>query len=68
MLTDQDKMQIGDPMKLRLEVLEMQKLNISTDRAQKIDKKNGTICLNIKFTPRAIVIKMSKMAQFCIFC
>ena len=41
MLTDQDKMQIGDPMELRLEVLEMQKLNISRDRTQKKIRKMG---------------------------
>ena len=33
-------MQNGDPMKLNSEGLEMQKLNISTDRAQRLDEKN----------------------------
>ena len=40
----------------------MQKQNISTDRAQGIDEKNGFNSL-IMFTPRVMVIKMSKMAQ-----
>ena len=32
-------MQRGDPMELYFEGLEMQKWNISTDRAQRIDEK-----------------------------
>ena len=49
-------MQNGDPMKLNSEGLEMQKLNISTDRAQRVDEKNGIIGLVIKFIPRVIFI------------
>ena len=30
---------------------------------QRIDKKNGVTCL-VMFTPRVMVIKMSKMADF----
>ena len=41
--------------------------NISTDRAQTADGKNRAICLVIMFTPWVMVIKMSKMAHFCIF-
>ena len=36
---------------------------ISTDRAQRVDDKNGVIRLVI-FIPRVMVIKMSKMARF----
>ena len=43
-------------------------MNIPTDRAQKVDGKNGVICLFIVFTPWVMVIKMSKMVHFCIFC
>ena len=32
-----------------------------TDRAQKVQEKNGFICLVIMFTPRVMVFKMSKM-------
>ena len=49
------------------EGLEMQKWNISTDRAQRADEKNGVICLVIMFTPGVMVIKMSKIAHFCTF-
>ena len=31
----------GDPQELNFEDLEMQKLNIPTDRVQRVDKKNG---------------------------
>ena len=44
----------------------MQKWNILTDGAQKVDEKNGVICLVIMFNLRVIVIRMSKMAH-CIF-
>ena len=34
-----------------------------TDRAQRVDKKNGVICLVTMFTARVVVIKMSKIAH-----
>ena len=43
-------------MALNFEGLEMQKWNIPTERAQRVDKKNGVICLIIMFTPRIAVI------------
>ena len=57
-------MQRYDYMELNFEGLHMQKWNISTDRAQRLD---GDICLVIMFTPRVTVIKMSKMARFLYF-
>ena len=45
----------------------MQKRNIPTDRAQRIDEKNGIIFLAIMFTPRVKVIKMSKIAHFLFY-
>ena len=44
----------------------MHKQNISTDRAQIVDKKNGVIDL-VMFTPRVTVIKMSIIAHFIYF-
>ena len=44
--------------------LEMQKWNIQTDRAQRVDEKNGIICPAIIFASGVMVIKMSKMAHF----
>ena len=38
-------------MELKFVFLEMQKWNILPSRAQKVDEKNGVICLVIAFTP-----------------
>ena len=37
--------------------LEMEKWNTQTDRAQRVDQKNGVICLVIIFNSRVMVIK-----------
>ena len=42
---------------LNLEGLEMRKCNIPTDRAQRVDKKNGLIFLVIKFAPELWSLK-----------
>ena len=42
----------------------MQKWNIQTDRAQRVDEKNWVICLVIMFAPGVTAIKMSKIAPF----
>ena len=57
-------MQSRNLMELNFKGPEMQKLNIPTDRAQRLDEKNGIICLAIVFTPGVMVTEMSKMAQF----
>ena len=49
-------MQSGNLMELNFEDLEIQKWNIPTDRAQKVDEKNGVICLVIMFTLGDLVI------------
>ena len=54
-------------MELNFEGLEMPKGNIPTDRAQRVDGKNGAICLVIMFTPQVMVIKMSHMVKFLYF-
>ena len=45
----------------------MQKWNIPTERAQRVDEKNGVVCLVIMFTPWVKGIKMQKWLIFCIF-
>ena len=45
----------------------MQKLNLPADRAQRVDEKNGIICLVIMLASGVIVIIMSKMAHFLYF-
>ena len=54
-------------MEPNFEGLKMQKWNIPTDRPQRLNGKNGIICLFIMFTPRVMFIKMSKMADFLYF-
>ena len=40
---------------------------MGTDRAQRIDEKNGNIGLVIMFTPRVRVFKMSEIANLFVF-
>ena len=54
-------------MKLNFGSLEIEKSNIPTDRAQRVDEKNGIICLFIMFPHRVMIIKMSKMAHVLYF-
>ena len=54
-------------LELNFEDLEMQKRNIPTDIAQRVDEKNGAISLMIIFTPGLMVIKISKMPHFFYF-
>ena len=58
---------MGDSMELNFEVLEMQKWNIPMVRAPRVYEKNGIISLFIMFTPKDVVIKISKMAHFLYF-
>ena len=44
----------------------MQKWNISTYRAQRVDEKNDFICL-VMLTSKVMVIRMSKMAHLMYF-
>ena len=46
---------------------EMQKWTIPTDRAWRVDQKNGVIYLIIMFASGVTVIKVSKIAQFLYF-
>ena len=40
----------------------------TNQKSQRLDEKNGVICLVIKFTARFLVIKMSKKNHFFIIC
>ena len=52
-------------MKLNLEGLEMRKENMPTDKTRKVDEKMGHLLSC--YTPRVMVIKMSKMFHFLYF-
>ena len=54
----------GDPIELNCEGLKLKK---SKDRVQRVDEKNGIICLVIMFTSRVMASKMSEMANFIYF-
>ena len=54
-------------MELNFEGLEMPKWNIPTDRADRVDEKNGVICLIITLILGVIFIKMSQMAHVLYF-
>ena len=58
-------MQIMEATDINFEVYEMG--NKPTNEAQRVDVKNGVICLFFMFTIRVVVIKMSKMAHFLYF-
>ena len=45
----------------------MWKKDIYVKRLEKVDEKNGVICLVIMFTSGDMVIKMSKMTQLLYF-
>ena len=45
----------------------MQKLNITTDRAQRGYEKNGVTCFVIMLTFKVIIIKVSKVADVLFF-
>ena len=60
-------MQKEDPIKLIFEGLEMGKWNRSMDRAQRLDEKNGVICLIFIFTFGVTVNAMPKMVHFLHF-
>ena len=58
-------MQIMEATDINFEVYEMG--NKPTNEAQRVDVKNGVICLFFMFTLRVVVIKMSKMQCFSYF-
>ena len=60
-------MQRGDSIELNFQGLEMHKWNIPTQRAGRVDDKNGVIVLIIISTPGVMVIKMSKIGSFFVF-
>ena len=54
-------------MELSFKGLEILKSNTPTDRAQRVNEKNGVICLGLVFTTGVMIIKMSEVAHFFYF-
>ena len=59
LLTKMD--QRGDPMKMNLDNFQIQKWISQTVRAQKVDEKNGVICLVLFFPSWVMVLKLPKI-------
>ena len=57
-----------DPMKMNFEIFQIQKWISQTVRAQKVDEKNGLICLVSLFPSWITVLKLSKIVHFLQIC
>ena len=62
--TGQNKMRREDPIELNFEgLLKVKNKYIPEESDQRVDEKNVVIYLFIMFTPRVMVIKMSKLVH-----
>ena len=52
-------------MKMNFEYFQIQKWMLQTVRAEKVDEKNGVMCLVFMFPFRVMVFKLSKKVHFC---
>ena len=57
-----------DHMKTNSDLFQMQKWMLKTVRAEKVDQKNGVICLVSMFPSWVMVRKLSKKVHFWQFC
>ena len=55
-------------MKMNFEYFQTQKWILQTVRSEKVDEKNGVICLVSMFPSWVMVLKLSKKVQFLQFC
>ena len=53
-----------DPMKTNFDIFQIQKWISQTVRAQKVDEKNGVICLVSFFPSWVMVLKLTKIVHF----
>ena len=60
--------QRGDHMKMNFEYFQIQKWILQTVRSEKVDEKNGVICLVSMFPSWVMVLKLSKKVHFLQFC
>ena len=60
--------QRGDPMKTNFDIFQIQKWISQTVRAQKVDEKNGVICLVSFFPSWVMVLKLPKIVHFLQIC
>ena len=57
-----------DHMKMNFDYFQIQKWMLQTVRAEKVDEKNGIICLASMFPVWVMVLKLSKKMHFLQFC
>ena len=57
-----------DHMKMNFEYFQIQKWILQTVRSEKVDEKNGVICLVSMFPSWVMVLKLSKKVHFLQFC
>ena len=55
-------------MKMNFEYFQIQKWILQTVRSEKVDEKNGVICLVSMFPSWVMVLKLSKKVHFLQFC
>ena len=55
-------------MKMNFEYFQIQKLVLQTVRSEKVDEKNGIICLVPMFPSWVMVLRLSKKVHFLQFC
>ena len=60
--------QRGDHIKINFDYFQIQKWMLQTVRAEKVDEKNGVICLVSMFPSWVMVLKLSKKVHFLQFC
>ena len=60
--------QRGDSMKMNFDIFQIQKWISQTVRAQKLDEKNGVICLVSFFLSWVMVLKLPKIVHFLQIC
>ena len=58
----------GTTWKWMLSIFQIQKWILQTVRAEKVDEKNGLICVVSMFSFRVMVLKLSKKVYFLQFC
>ena len=60
--------QRGDPVRMNFDNFQIQKWMSQTVRAQKVDEKNGAICLVSFFPSWVMVLKLPKIEHFLQIC
>ena len=55
-------------LKMKLKYFQIQKWMLQADRAEKVDEKNGVICVVFMFPSWVMILELSKKVHFFQFC